>query len=140
MGKQDELKREKRWIVIAFSIGAAVGSLYGAFILGPALGSTMEGTAIGIAIGIGAGVSLGAFLDSRDSPEKINKRESKLLIMVVIATLILVLSTAFMAYSSSGRTGCSWGCSATCQCPGRCRASGTTPAISISAPSRISSA
>jgi len=99
MGKQDELKREKRWIVIAFSIGAAIGSLYGAFILGPALGSIMEGTAIGIAIGIGAGVSLGAFLDSRDSPEKINKRENKLLIMVVIATLILVLSTAFMAYS-----------------------------------------
>lgn len=34
MGKQYELKKEKRWVVIAFSIGAAVGSLYGAFILG----------------------------------------------------------------------------------------------------------
>jgi len=46
MGKQDELKRERRWIVIAFSIGAAVESLYGAFVLGPALDSTTEGTAI----------------------------------------------------------------------------------------------
>ncbi|AAM04217.1 TPA: hypothetical protein HA338_16650 [Methanosarcina acetivorans] len=59
----------------------------------------MEGTATGIAVGIVAGVSLGAFLDSKEKPEKFNKRESKLLIMVVIATLILVLSTAFMAYS-----------------------------------------
>ncbi|WP_440945752.1 hypothetical protein ACSAZL_16845 [Methanosarcina sp. T3] len=101
MGKQDEHKKENRWIVIAFSIGAAIGSLYGAFILGPALGSTMEGAAIGIAIGIGAGVSLGAFLDARERPEKINNRESKLLIAVVIATLILVLSTVFMAYSGS---------------------------------------
>lgn len=43
MGKQDELKRERRWIVIAFSIGAAVGSLYGAFILWPALGVLWKG-------------------------------------------------------------------------------------------------
>jgi len=92
---------------LAFAIGAAPGSLYGAFILGPALDSIMEGTAIGIAIGIGAGISLGAALEvwtrpeKGNSPEKRNKKETKLLIAVVVATLILVLSTAFMAYSGT---------------------------------------
>ncbi|HII79002.1 MAG TPA: hypothetical protein HA261_00980 [Methanosarcina sp.] len=85
-------------MVLAFSIGAALGSLYGAFILGPALDSIIEGTAIGIAIGIGAGVSLGAFYEVGTRHEKVNKKESKLLIAVIIATLLLVLSTAFMAY------------------------------------------
>lgn len=101
MGKPDEHKQEKQWMALAFAIGAALGSLYGAFILGPALDSIMEGTAIGLAIGIGAGVSLGAFLEVRARPEKMNRKESKLLIAVVATTLILVLSTVFMAYSGT---------------------------------------
>jgi Kef-type K+ transport system membrane component KefB len=100
MGKESEYKQEKQWMVLAFSIGAALGSLYGAFILGPELENIMEGTAIGIAIGIGAGVSLGVILVGA-GPEKRNKKESKLLIAVVVATLLLVLSTAFMAYSGT---------------------------------------
>jgi hypothetical protein len=99
MGKQDGYRQKKQWMVIAFSIGAALGSLYGAFILGPALDSIMEGTAIGVAIGIGAGVSLGAFLETGTGSEKMNKKESSLLIAVIVATFLLVLSTAFMAYS-----------------------------------------
>lgn len=95
MVKQDTHKQEKQWMVLAFAIGAALGSLYGAFILGPALENIMEGAAIGI----GAGVSLGAVLEVGVRPEKMNKREDKLLIAVVFATLLLVLSTAFMAYS-----------------------------------------
>ena len=100
MGKEAEHKQEKQWMVLAFSIGAALGSLYGAFILGPAMENIMEGTAIGIAIGIGAGVSLGVILVGA-GPEKMNKKESKLLIAVMVATLLLVLSTAFMAYSGT---------------------------------------
>lgn len=98
MGKQGNYKQKKQWMALAFAIGAALGSLYGAFILGPELDSIVEGTAIGIAIGIGAGVSFGAILEVENRSEKMNK-ESKLLIAVVVATLLLVLSTAFMAYS-----------------------------------------
>ncbi|MPM64675.1 hypothetical protein SDC9_111563 [bioreactor metagenome] len=101
MGKVINKREEKQMMVLFFAIGAALGSLYGAFILGPVLNSTIEGTAIGIAIGTGAGVSLGAFHKVGTSPEKMNKKESNLLIAVVIATLLLVLSTAFMAYSGT---------------------------------------
>ena len=101
MGKQGEHKQEKQWLALTFSIGAVLGSLYGAFILGPALDSIMEGVAICIAIGIGAGISLGAVLEIRIRSEKKNKNKSKLLIAVVVANLILVLSTAFMAYSGT---------------------------------------
>ncbi|WP_269850091.1 hypothetical protein [Methanosarcina horonobensis] len=48
MGKQKNYKQKKQWAVLAFAIGAALGSLYGAFILGPALDSTMEGTIIAL--------------------------------------------------------------------------------------------
>lgn len=99
MEKINNYKEKKQLMGVSFAIGAALGSLYGAFILGPALDSIIEGTAIGIAIGIGAGVSLGAFYEVGTRPEKMNKKESRLLIAVVIATLLLVLSTAFMAYS-----------------------------------------
>jgi hypothetical protein len=88
-------------MVLAFATGAALGSLYGAFILGPALDSIVEGTAIGIAIGIGAGVSLGAFYEVGTRPEKMNKKETQLLIAVLVATLLLIMSTAFMAYSGT---------------------------------------
>lgn len=99
MEKPGNNKQKKQLMVIAFAVGAALGSLYGAFILGPAMDSIIEGTAIGVTIGIGAGVSLGAFFEVGARPEKINKRERKLLIAVVVVTLILMLSTAFMAYS-----------------------------------------
>lgn len=99
MGKTDNYKEKKQLMSISFAAGAALGSLYGAFILGPLLDSIVEGTAIGIAIGTGAGVSLGAFYEAGAHPEKMNKKESKLLIAVMVATLLLVLSTAFMAYS-----------------------------------------
>jgi hypothetical protein len=99
MGETNNYKEKKHLMGISFAIGAALGSLYGAFILGPALDSTIEGTAIGIAIGTGAGVSLGAFYEVGICREKMNKNESKLLVAVVIATLLLMLSTAFMAYS-----------------------------------------
>ncbi|HIH74362.1 MAG TPA: hypothetical protein HA306_03685 [Methanosarcina sp.] len=99
MGKQENKKQKRQWMVLAFAIGAALGSLYGAFILGPALGNIMEGVAIGISIGIGAGVSLGTFVETGTRAEKISTKENRLLTAVVIATLLLVLSTAFMAYS-----------------------------------------
>jgi len=88
-------------MTLAFSIGAALGSLYGALIIGPALDSILEGIAIGIVIGVGAGISLGAVLEVWTRPQEMNKNESKMLIAVVVATLILVLSTAFMAYSDT---------------------------------------
>lgn len=97
MGKQENNKQKKQWMVLAFATGTALGSLYGAFILGPSLDSIIEGTAIGIAIGIGAGISLGAFYEVGARHEKVNKKESKLFIAVVVATLLLILSTAFMA-------------------------------------------
>lgn len=99
MRKTDSYKEKKQWIGISFAIGAALGSLYGALILGPVMDSVIDGTIIGIAIGTGAGVSLGAFYEVETCPEKMNKKESKLLIAVIIATFLLVLSTAFMAYS-----------------------------------------
>jgi hypothetical protein len=99
MGKTENYKQKKKLMVLTFAIGASLGSLYGAFVLGPAIRSLAEGTAIGFAIGIGAGVSLGTFYEARTSKEEINKKENKLFIAVVIATLLLMLSTAFMAYS-----------------------------------------
>lgn len=62
-------------MVLAFAIGAALGSLYGAFIIRPALDSIIEGTAIGISIGIGARVSLGAFYEVETRHERVNKKK-----------------------------------------------------------------
>lgn len=91
-------KSGKHRMVLSFAVGAALGGLYGAFILGPALKSLPEGIAIGISVGIGAGVSIGAIFEVGKKSEK-NKKQNKLLIAVIVATLLLVISTAFLAFS-----------------------------------------
>ncbi len=94
-------KIENHWMLLAFATGAALGSLYGAFILGPALKSPFEGIAIGISVGIGAGVSIGAIFEVRKGSEEIGKKQNKLLIAVIVATLLLVVSTVFLAFSGA---------------------------------------
>ncbi len=99
MGTSDKHENEKCWMVLSFTAGAALGSLYGAFILGPALRSPLEGIVIGVSIGIGAGVSIGAIFEMGKRSDKINEKQNKLLIAVIIATLLLVISTTFLAFS-----------------------------------------
>lgn len=84
---------KRQWMVTSFAACTALGLLYGLFILGSSISSPLEGTAIGLSIGVGAGVSIGAVLEVRKNPETAEKKHSKLLILVVAVTALLVLLT-----------------------------------------------
>jgi hypothetical protein len=58
-----------KWMPAGIGAGAAVGILFGSFILGPAMDSNVTGLVLGMSMGAGAGLVVGLSFSSRKSSE-----------------------------------------------------------------------
>lgn len=66
-----------RWMAPGIGVGAALGILFGNFILGPVVSSQTTGYILGMSMGAALGLVSGLLLSSGQSRKAVNKKEKE---------------------------------------------------------------
>lgn len=66
-----------RWMAPGTGAGAALGILYGSYVLGPAMGSQTVGVVLGMSMGAGTGLVMGLSQGSREKPKPVFRKRRK---------------------------------------------------------------